>query len=98
MSVFNDIDWANKGNDEICISNFFFKKKKAREKIVAKDTGRSSVLETKWNARPHTWKKQDAERFKDTSHQDFKRISAFESWNSELEQKKPCTLMRMLLA
>ena len=45
MSIFNDIDWTRKGNDGICISNS--EKPMNTRRDSRRDTGRSSVMETK---------------------------------------------------
>ena len=80
MSMFNDIAWARKGKDGICVSNFEKKKKNlARTLDVSGSLRRKEVV---WNSSFWTWKKLDStatevvERFKDTGLPVFKTISA----------------------
>ena len=85
MSMFNDIDWTRKGNDEICISN---SQKNVKDYAKRFLQGHSTFFgpgdEKKWygtlpDTRERKWDSfaaQMVERFKDTGHPVLKSISA----------------------
>ena len=84
MSMFNDIDWTRKGNDGICISNA----EKVKEYAKRVSQGHWTFLgprdEKKWygtlpctlEGKSDSTATQLVERFKDTGHPVFSRVSA----------------------
>ena len=84
MSMFNDIDWTRKGNDEIRISNL----EKVKEYAKRFSQGHWTILgpanEKKWygtllctpEGKWDSTATQMVERFKDTGHPVFKSVSA----------------------
>ena len=92
--MFNNIDWTRSGNDGICISNSENGKEYAKRFSQGNWTflglgeekmwygTLSYTLEGKWDSTAT----QMVERFKDTGHPVFKRISALRQINSEKEE------------
>ena len=84
MSMFSDIGWTKRGNDEICISNAEKVKDYAMRFLQGHWTFLGPGSEKKWYGEPRTLTMENGtlqpikmvQRFKETGHFVFKSISA----------------------
>ena len=101
MSMFNDIDWTAKGNEENCISNSdkvkMYAKRFSKGHWTFFGLGDEKKSYGKSNYQPHaklnSVASQIVPRFKETGHRVLHKCQCIESWKSEKikMKRKPYT-------
>ena len=94
MSMFDDIDWTIRGNDENCTSNAEKVKDYAKIFLQGHRTFQGAGSEKKWHGgssyppigERDSTANEMVQRFKETGHHVFKKHQCCESWNLEKKE------------